>query len=60
MKVFKKILIGIAFSPNLKANLSEAIRISNIFGAQLIGVHVGEKTSESEQELQQLLNLYPS
>ncbi len=56
MQVFKKILIGIAFSPNLKANLFEAIRISNMFGAELIGVHVGEKTSDKEKQLQELLN----
>lgn len=59
MQVFKKILIGIAFSPNLKANLFEAIRISNMFGAELIGVHVGDKTVEKENQLQKLLNEAP-
>ncbi len=59
MQVFKKILIGIAFSPNLKANLFEAIRISNMFGAELVGVHVGSKSTEKEQKLQQLLNEAP-
>ena len=48
MQVFKKILIGIAFSPNLKANLFEAIRISNMFNAELVGVHVGTKSKEKE------------
>jgi len=56
LQEFKKILIGIAFSPNLKANLSEAVRISNMFGAELIGVHVGEKSKEKEEKLQALLN----
>lgn len=60
MQEFKKILIGIAFSPNLKANLFEAIRISNLFGAELIGVHVGEKSSDKEAQLQELLNEAPS
>lgn len=60
MQEFKKILIGIAFSPNLKANLFEAIRISNLFGAELIGVHVGEKSSEKETQLQELLNKAPT
>lgn len=59
MQVFKKILIGIAFSPNLKANLFEAIRISNMFGAELVGVHVGDKSADKEQQLQQLLNEVP-
>ncbi len=59
MEVFKKILIGIAFSPNLKANLFEAIRISNMFGAELVGVHVGEKTHDKEEKLQLLLNEAP-
>lgn len=60
MQVFKKILIGIAFSPNLKANLFEAIRISNMFGAELIGVHVGEKSDKKEAQLQKLLSEAPS
>jgi len=59
LEVFKKILIGIAFSPNLKANLFEAIRISNMFGAELVGVHVGEKTHDKEEKLQLLLNEAP-
>ena len=59
MQVFKKILIGIAFSPNLKANLFEAIRISNMFGAELVGVHVGDKTNDKEEKLQLLLTEAP-
>ena len=52
-------MIGIAFSPNLKANLFEAIRISNMFGAELVSVHVGEKTNDKEEKLQLLLNEAP-
>ena len=55
----KNILIGIAFSPNLKANLFETIRISNMFNAQLIGVHIGKKSQKKEQQLQQLLSEAP-
>ena len=51
-----KILIGIAFSPNLKSNLFEAVRIANMFSAELVGVHVGEKTEEKERKLTKLLN----
>jgi nucleotide-binding universal stress UspA family protein len=51
-----KILIGIAFSPNLKPNLFEAIRIANLFNAELIGVHVGEKTTKKEKDLNTILS----
>jgi nucleotide-binding universal stress UspA family protein len=51
-----KILIGIAFSPNLKPNLFEAIRIANLFNAELIGVHVGEKTTQKEKDLKTILS----
>ncbi|WBX72376.1 universal stress protein [Tenacibaculum retecalamus] len=57
--MIKNILIGIAFSPNLKANLFETIRLSNMFNAQLIGVHVGKKSDEKENQLQQLLSEAP-
>ena len=55
MQSIKKILIGIAFSPNLKPNIFEAIRMANMFGAQLVGVHVGEKTNKKENQLAQLI-----
>ena len=48
LQSIKKILVGIAFSPNLKPNIFEAIRLANMFGAQLVGVHVGAKTSKKE------------
>ncbi|WP_275315667.1 universal stress protein [Tenacibaculum bernardetii] len=57
--MIKNILIGIAFSPNLKANLFETIRLSNMFNAQLIGVHVGQKTNEKEKQLHELLKDAP-
>ena len=55
MQSIKKILIGIAFSPNLKPNIFEAIRMANMFGAQLVGVHVGEKTNKKENQLTDLI-----
>ena len=55
-----KIAIGIAFSPNLKANLFEAIRTANMFGATLIGIHVGEKNNEKESKLNNLLKVAPT
>jgi nucleotide-binding universal stress UspA family protein len=55
-----KILIGIAFSPNLKANLFEAIRLANMLEAELVGVHVGEKSQEKEDQLSQLISETPT
>lgn len=55
MQSIKKILIGIAFSPNLKPNIFEATRMANMFGAQLVGVHVGEKTNKKENQLADLI-----
>ena len=55
MQSIKKILIGIAFSPNLKPNIFEAVRMANMFGAQLVGVHVGEKTNKKENQLAELI-----
>lgn len=48
---FKTILTGIAFSPNLRANFFEAMRLSVFFKARLILVHVGEKTPQKEEIL---------
>jgi len=53
---FNKVLIGIAFSPSLKSNLFEAIRLANMFEAQLICVHVGKKTHEKDKELANIFN----
>ena len=55
MHKIHKILIGIAFSPNLKSNLFEAVRIANMLGAELVGVHVGKKSKEKEKQLSVLL-----
>jgi nucleotide-binding universal stress UspA family protein len=53
--VFRKVLIGFAFSPNLKANIFEAARLALQFDAEIIFLHVGEKTTQKEQEFEQLL-----
>jgi nucleotide-binding universal stress UspA family protein len=50
-----KILIGVAFSPNLKPNIFEAVRLANMFDAELVGVHVGEKTDQKITDLNVLL-----
>jgi len=55
LNTINKILVGIAFSPNLKSNLFEAVRMANMFDAQLIGVHVGEETDKKKVQLSDLL-----
>lgn len=55
MQKIDKILIGIAFSPNLKPNIFEAIRMANMFNAELVGVHVGEKNEQKNTDLNSLL-----
>ena len=59
MQKIQKILIGIAFSPNLKANFFEAARIANMFNSELVGVHVGDKSTEKEQALADLIHETP-
>ena len=56
---FSQILICIAFSPNLKKNIFEAIRISSMFNAKLIGVHAGEKSENKSKVLQDILEEIP-
>ncbi|MDD7914081.1 universal stress protein [Polaribacter ponticola] len=55
MQKIDKILIGIAFSPNLKPNIFEAVRLANMFNAELVGVHVGEKNDQKIADLNSLL-----
>ncbi len=55
MQKIDKILIGVAFSPNLKANIFEAVRMANMFDAELVGVHVGAKTDKKKADLKALL-----
>jgi nucleotide-binding universal stress UspA family protein len=56
LKKFDKLLIGIAFSPNLKSNIFEAVRLANMFDAELVGVHVGTKSDEKKTALKALLS----
>ena len=57
--VFKKIMVGFAFSPNLKANVYESLRIARYFGGQLIFVHVGSKTPEKESHFKEIVASSP-
>ncbi len=53
---FNTILIGVAFSPNLKNNIFEAMRMVDFFDSKLIIVHVGDKTKEKENSIKELIS----
>jgi len=55
LKPFKHIGIGVAFSPNLKANIYEATRLSLFFESKLYLIHVGERSQEKEETLKTIL-----
>lgn len=55
LKPFKSIGIGVAFSPNLKANLFEAARLSVYFNAKLFLIHVGEASEDKTNTLSEIL-----
>jgi nucleotide-binding universal stress UspA family protein len=52
---FKKLGLAIAFSPNGKALLLQTKRLQELFDAELVLIHVGEKTDNDEQMLNNLL-----
>ncbi|WP_233194576.1 universal stress protein [Aquimarina sp. I32.4] len=53
---FNTILIGVAFSPNLKNNIFEAMRMVDFFDSNLVIVHVGTKTKEKEDRIKELIS----
>ena len=57
-KPFKTIGIGVAFSPNLKANLYEAARLSVFFNSKLVLIHVGEASDDKILTLKIILNAF--
>ncbi len=55
LKPFNTIGIGVTFSPNLKANIYEAARLSQMLKARLVLIHVGDKSSEKETHFYSIL-----
>jgi nucleotide-binding universal stress UspA family protein len=51
----RKICLALAFSPRMEAMLAEAIRLVDLFEAQLVLVHVGEKSEDTQERLDALL-----
>lgn len=56
LKPFKSIGIGVAFSPNLKANLFEVARLSQFFNSKLVLIHVGTESKEKTDALKIILD----
>ena len=52
---FETIAVAVSFSPRCQPVLAEAKRLSDILGASLLLLHIGEKTSEKEQELDEMM-----
>ncbi len=53
---FETIAVGIAFSPKMNEVIAEALRLSVSLHASLILIHIGKKTTDKEEELEQILN----
>ncbi|MFI1744685.1 universal stress protein [Thalassobellus sediminis] len=58
LKPFKSIGIGIAYSPNLKANLFEAARLSVFFNSKLFLIHVGGASEDKINMLKVILKSF--
>ncbi|WP_276367461.1 universal stress protein [Chryseolinea sp. H1M3-3] len=56
LNVIKKIGVAIAFSPRIEAILAEAIRIKNMWNAELILIHVGVHGEKETARLNELLS----
>ncbi|MES2780181.1 MAG: universal stress protein [Bacteroidota bacterium] len=55
---FKKIAVAVAFSPRVEAILAESKRLQDLFNAEMIFIHVGEKNLQQEQYLKHLLHRF--
>lgn len=53
---FETIAVAVSFSPRCLPVLAEAKRLSDVLNAALILIHVGEKTSEKEQQFDAMMN----
>ena len=50
-KLFKTIATAISFSPNMEANIAESLRVRDMLGEKLLLIHVGDKETESEEDI---------
>lgn len=52
---FETIGVAVAFSPRLEAILGEAKILADVFGAQLLLMHIGERTRSKEAKLDEVI-----
>lgn len=53
---YNKIALGIAFSPTAEAMLSETARVAQLHGAEILLIHVGERTPDAEGRLNEMIS----
>jgi nucleotide-binding universal stress UspA family protein len=53
--VFHKIAVGIAFSPTAEAMLMETARLAKLLDAEVLVIHVGTRTSETESRMNAMI-----
>lgn len=53
--MFSKIALAIAFSPRMEALIAESKRLKDLFHAELLLIHVGEKSTILEEKLNEVL-----
>ena len=52
---FETIAVAVSFSPRCESVLVEAKRLSDVLGASLLLIHIGDKTAEKEQHLDKMM-----
>lgn len=52
---FETIAVAVSFSPRCQPVLAEAKHLSDVLGSSLLLLHIGEKTAEKEQELDEMM-----
>lgn len=55
LPLFRKIAVAIAFNNRRQGLMAEAKRMKDVFGAQLVVIHIGQRTEHYESQLEQLL-----
>lgn len=54
--IFKKIALGLAFSPRVEALLAECARLKRDWDAELVLIHVGDHGTAEDEKLEELLH----
>jgi nucleotide-binding universal stress UspA family protein len=53
---FETMAVAISFSPSCQSLLAEAKRLSDVLGASLLLLHIGDQTPEKEQKLDSIMD----